>query len=175
MAPKFSEVVDQAAALVEQRQRVSTRALRREFNLDDETLDDLIHELVDVLQLARKQSNDILVAATATLPPSDATASQSETPQSEVERRQITVVFCDLVGSTAISKRLDPEDLSDLFDNYRRAAAQAVAEFDGHVAQYLGDGIMVYFGWPTAHEDDATRAVKASLSLIERVAENPRA
>src|SRR2546427_2515480 len=83
------------------------------------------------------------------------------------ERRQLTVMFCDLVGSTALAEKLDPEDLSDLILAYYQAAAGAVAEFDGHTAQHLGDGLLVYFGYPVAHEDDAQRAVRAGLEIIQ--------
>jgi class 3 adenylate cyclase len=73
----------------------------------------------------------------------------------EAERRQITVMFCDLVGSTALAEALDPEDLRALMHAYQQAAGGAIEKFGGHVAQYLGDGLMTYFGWPQAHEDDA--------------------
>jgi len=86
------------------------------------------------------------------------------------ERRQLTVMFCDLVGSTALAEKLDPEDLSDLILAYYQAAAGAVAEFDGNVAQHLGDGLLVYFGYPVAHEDDARRAVYAGLRILEAIA-----
>jgi len=86
------------------------------------------------------------------------------------ERRQLTVLFCDLVGSTALSERLDPEDLSGLMRAYRKACTDVIERYDGHVAQYLGDGVMVYFGWPAAHEDDARRAVRAGLEIVDAVA-----
>jgi predicted ATPase/class 3 adenylate cyclase len=82
------------------------------------------------------------------------------------ERRHLTVVFCDLVGSTALSERLDPEDLSDVILSYREVAAAAIARYDGYVARYIGDGILAYFGYPRAHEDDPARAVRASLEVI---------
>jgi class 3 adenylate cyclase len=85
------------------------------------------------------------------------------------ERRQLTVMFCDLVGSTALSETLDPEDLGSVMASYRKAASDVVARYDGLVAQYLGDGIMVYFGWPSAHEDDARRAVLAGLGIVDAV------
>jgi class 3 adenylate cyclase/tetratricopeptide (TPR) repeat protein len=87
----------------------------------------------------------------------------------EAERRQLTVMFCDLVGSTSLSERLDPEDLRVLMAAYRKAAADVVARYDGHVAQYLGDGVMAYFGWPRAHEDDGERAVRAALDIVAAV------
>jgi class 3 adenylate cyclase/predicted ATPase/energy-coupling factor transporter ATP-binding protein EcfA2 len=87
----------------------------------------------------------------------------------EAERRQLTVMFCDLVGSTALSTRLDPEDLREVIGAYHRAVAQIIAEFDGFVSRYMGDGVLVYFGYPQAHEDDAERAVRAGLVAIEAV------
>ena len=85
------------------------------------------------------------------------------------ERRHITIMFCDLVGSTELTKRMDPEELRALMQAYQSAAAGAVARYDGHVAQYLGDGLLSYFGWPHAHEDDAERAVRAGLDIIGAV------
>ena len=87
----------------------------------------------------------------------------------EADRRQLTVMFCDLVGSTALSEQLDPEDLRELMASYQAACGQVVERYEGHVAQYLGDGLMVYFGWPRAHEDDAQRAVRAGLEIVTAV------
>jgi class 3 adenylate cyclase/predicted ATPase len=87
----------------------------------------------------------------------------------EAERRQLTVMFCDLVGSTALSTRHDPEDLRELIGAYHRALADTVGRFDGFVAKYMGDGVLIYFGYPQAHEDDAERAVRAGLAVIEAV------
>ena len=86
------------------------------------------------------------------------------------ERRQLTVLFCDLVGSTELAARLDPEDLRGIMGAYQRCAAAVVERFEGHIAKYLGDGVLAYFGWPRAHEDDAERAVRAGLQLVEDVA-----
>jgi class 3 adenylate cyclase len=83
----------------------------------------------------------------------------------EAERRQLTVMFCDLVGSTDLSGRLDPEDLREVVRAYQEAAAQVIARYEGHIAQYLGDGLLVYFGFPVAHEDDAQRAVYTGLGI----------
>ena len=82
------------------------------------------------------------------------------------ERRRLTVMFCDLVGSTALAERLDPEELRELMRAYQSACSETVGRFDGHIAQYLGDGLMVYFGWPTAHEDDVERSVRAGLAIV---------
>jgi len=79
---------------------------------------------------------------------------------SSAERRQLTVMFCDLVGSTALSSRLDPEDYREVIAAYHRAVAEVITGFDGFVARYMGDGVLVYFGYPQAHEDDAERAVR---------------
>jgi class 3 adenylate cyclase len=85
------------------------------------------------------------------------------------ERRQLTVRFCDLIGSTALSSRVDPEDLREVIVAYHRAVAGVVAQFDGFVSRYMGDGVLIYFGYPQAHEDDAERAVRAGLSSIAAV------
>ena len=92
-----------------------------------------------------------------------------QTSTHDAERRQLTVMFCDVVGSTALAERLDPEELRDLMWGYRKASGQVVARYDGHVAQYLGDGLLAYFGWPRAHEDDAERCVRAALDLVQAV------
>jgi class 3 adenylate cyclase/predicted ATPase len=90
-------------------------------------------------------------------------------PTSTAERRQLTVMFCDLVGSTALAARLDPEDLREVIGAYHRAVADVVSSFDGFVAKYMGDGVLIYFGYPRAHEDDAERAVRAGLDVVEAV------
>ncbi|MDM0021459.1 AAA family ATPase [Variovorax saccharolyticus] len=96
----------------------------------------------------------------------EAMAAASTSPR-DAERRHLTVMFCDMVGSTALSARLDPEDLQQLIRGYHEEVAMAVAPCEGHVAQLLGDGALVYFGYPQAHEDDATRAVRSALSLVK--------
>jgi class 3 adenylate cyclase len=88
---------------------------------------------------------------------------------SEAERRQLTVMFCDLVGSTGLSARLDPEDLREVIAAYHRAVADVVKSFDGFVAKYMGDGVLAYFGYPRAHEDDAERAIRAGLGVVDAV------
>ena len=92
------------------------------------------------------------------------------TTGSEAERRQLTVMFCDLVGSTELSQQFDPEDLQSMLTSYQAACNTAIERFDGYVARYMGDGMLVYFGYPVAHEDDAERAVRAGLGIIEEVA-----
>jgi class 3 adenylate cyclase/predicted ATPase len=105
--------------------------------------------------------------AAETLPPT------APAPVGEAERRQLTVMFCDLVGSTALSTRHDPEDLRELIGAYHRAVAETVGRFAGFVGKYMGDGVLVYFGYPQAHEDDAERAVRAGLAVIEAVGRLP--
>ena len=85
------------------------------------------------------------------------------------ERRHLTVLFCDLAGSTAIAAQLDPEEWRDTVAGYHRAAAEAITRFDGHVAKYLGDGVMAYFGWPEAHDNDAERAARAGLAILDAI------
>src|SRR6516225_3854065 len=97
------------------------------------------------------------------------TVSHGSPAPANAERRQLTVMFCDLVGSTALSSRLDPEDLREVVAAYHRAVGELVVGFDGFVANYMGDGVLVYFGYPRAHEDDAERAVRAGLGLIDAV------
>ena len=84
----------------------------------------------------------------------------------EGERRQLTVIFCDLVGSTPLSEQLDPEELRELIRGYQHACIAVITRFDGHIGEYLGDGFLAYFGYPSAHEDDAQRAVRAALGIV---------
>jgi class 3 adenylate cyclase/predicted ATPase len=111
--------------------------------------------------------------AIAKLAPASITEAISEVPAaplpSEAERRQLTVMFCDLVGSTPLSTRFDPEDLRDIVGAYHRCVTDTVGRFGGFVAKYMGDGVLVYFGYPEAHEDDAERAARAGLAVIEAV------
>ena len=94
----------------------------------------------------------------------------ADVPVDAAERRQVTVMFADLVGSTALSARMDPEDLREIISAYQRCVAETVRRFGGFVAKYMGDGVLVYFGYPQAHEDDAERAVRAALELIPALA-----
>src|SRR5262245_39089939 len=183
----FDEMLDQAITMLQRRGRVSYRALQRQFQLDDAYLQDLTAEIVEVLQLAVDQDHTMLVwmggpSAPAPVsppppstPPADPQALQP-TPRApapsiqhapEAERRQLTVLFCDLVDSTALASQLDPEDLRAVVQAYQETCAKVIARYDGHIAQYLGDGLLVYFGYPLAHEDDAQRAVRAGLGMIE--------
>ena len=180
-------MVDSAQALLESRGRVSFRALRREFELDDETLDDLVEELVEEQQIASRDGSGLVwrgesasaspASQPETTPADDARAPapfvpDASSPEPDTgERRQLTVMFCDLVGSTELAQRIDPEELRQVLREYRSVCVEATKRFDGHIAQYLGDGVMVYFGYPLAHEDDAGRAVRAALEIQRVLAE----
>jgi class 3 adenylate cyclase len=107
-----------------------------------------------------------VAAATATEPK---VVEPEPKPQDTAERRQVTVMFSDLVGSTALSARMDPEDLREIISSYQKCVAETVRRFGGFIAKYMGDGVLVYFGYPQAHEDDAERAVRAALELIGAV------
>ena len=108
--------------------------------------------------------------ADAKAAPADAVPVIDTSPKDAAERRQVTVMFSDLVGSTALSARMDPEDLREVISAYQKCVAETVGRFGGFVAKYMGDGVLVYFGYPQAHEDDAERAVRAGLELIAAVA-----
>ena len=113
---------------------------------------------------------ELNIAEKGTTRPGAATPASLTPPQTDAaERRHVTVMFCDLVGSTALSARMDPEDLRDVISAYQKCVTETVLRFGGFVAKYMGDGVLVYFGYPQAHEDDAERAVRAGLELIGAV------
>lgn len=131
---------------------------------------------IEALTTARQVSGSLVAPS----PPTEATAPtqhgvperqdhETEREHRQAERRQITVMFCDLVGSTQLSEKLDPEDLQVLIDAYREACITAIEHYQGHVARYFGDGVMAFFGWPSAHEHDAIRAVHAGLEIVAAV------
>jgi class 3 adenylate cyclase/predicted ATPase len=156
-------------------------AVFRENDIDETVLPSLTHENLKELGVASLGHRVKLLDAIAALrsdasgktPSVDATASSAPSvpPDDRAERRQVTVMFSDLVGSTALSARMDPEDLREVISAYHKCVTEAVRRFGGFVAQYLGDGVLVYFGYPEAHEDDAERAVRAALELIAAVIE----
>ncbi|MEE9148630.1 MAG: adenylate/guanylate cyclase domain-containing protein, partial [Candidatus Tectomicrobia bacterium] len=187
----FYEVLEQVVALLQQHGRVSYRALKRQFNLEDDYLEDLKDELIEVKQVAVDQGGTMLVWTGETAVPSvsasppahpsapppapQAQPLQAPPHTSEAERRQLTVEFCDLVGSTALSGQLDPEDLRDVVRAYQEAAAAVIHRYEGYIAQYLGDGLLIYSGYPQAHEDDAHRAIRIGLGIVEAIEHlNPR-
>jgi class 3 adenylate cyclase/predicted ATPase len=118
---------------------------------------------IEALTAARQPTGTTKVVSSATVVP------PSLVQHREAEFRQITVMFCDLVGSTQLSEKLDPEDLQKLIDAYRIQCSAAIGRYGGEVARYFGDGVMAFFGWPRAHEDDAVRAIHASLEIVSEV------
>jgi len=116
----------------------------------------------------RRKLLEAIAAIGATVPTALSAASNAP-PPTDAERRQLTIMFCDLVGSTPLSTRYDPEDLREIVGAYHRCVADTVARFAGFVAKYMGDGVLIYFGYPEAHEDDAERAVRAGLAVIDAV------
>jgi class 3 adenylate cyclase len=141
----------------------------RDNEIDWETLPKLTTEdLKDLGVVLGGHRRKLLEAIAALRSHVDATPEQAAAAPT-AERRPLTVMFCDLVGSTALAARLDPEDLREVINEYLRAVANVVGKFDGFVARYMGDGVLAYFGYPRAHEDDAERAVRASLAVVEAV------
>ena len=141
----------------------------RENEIDSRSLPHLTGEDLKELGVTAIGHRRLLLQAIADLVGPVVASPPLTAPRREAERRQLTVLFCDLVGSTAISASLDPEDMREVIAAYQTACAEVVRRFDGHVAKFMGDGILAYFGYPRAHEDDAERAVRASLELIEAV------
>ena len=184
----FEEILDQAIALLQRRGRLTYGALKRQFQLDDAYLEDLKAELIEGQRVAVDEEGRVLVwTGGAAVPPSPPLPSSPHAPQPatpeaplpqttpapatpaipDAERRQLTVMFCDLVDSTVLARQLDPEELREVVRAYQDTCAKVIARFEGHIAQYLGDGLLVYFGYPRAHEDDAQRAVRAGLGMID--------
>ena len=185
----YDAVLAQVITLLQQEQRVAYRVLKRRLQLDDEILEDLKDDLIYAKKLAVDEDGRVLVwtggtsRAPRTMPavpqavpsavpqkahPAQAhMASAVPSPALDAERRQLTVLFCDLVDSTALSGQLDPEDLRDVVRAYHQACSAVITRFEGHIAQLLGDGLLVYFGYPQAHEDDAHRAVRTGLGILK--------
>ena len=151
-------------------------AVFRQNDIDDTVLPNLTAEDLKELGVASLGHRRKLLDAIAALrsdaggkAPAADTAAPNVSTQDRAERRQVTVMFSDLVGSTALSARMDPEDLREVISAYQKSVAEAVGRFGGFVAKYMGDGVLVYFGYPQAHEDDAERAVRAGLELVAAV------
>jgi class 3 adenylate cyclase/tetratricopeptide (TPR) repeat protein len=188
----FEEILDQATAMLQRRGRVTYRALKRQFNLDDAFLEDLAVELIKGQRLARDEDGEVLVWIGDAAPP--AAPATAPTPLAytppylvekilttrsaiEGERKQVTVLFADLKGSTELIYDLDPEAAQQLLDPALQRMMDAVYRFEGTVNQVLGDGIMALFGAPIAHEDHALRACYAALAMqaeLRRYAEAVR-
>src|SRR5215467_4127387 len=182
----FDDVLEQVVMLLKRQGRVSYPALKIRFSLDDEYLEALKAELLYVHPVRDDEGRGLVwtenIEGTIETPsqppqlipapliqdtPSVEAASPvmtSRTP--EAERRQLTVMFCDLVDSTKLSSQLDPEDYREVVRAYQSTCTEVIQRFDGHVAQFLGDGLLIYFGYPQAHEDDAHRAVRTGLGIL---------
>jgi len=183
----FDDILAQVLTLLQREGRVSYRALKLRFDINDDYIEGIKDELIYAKKLARDEDNRVLVwhghveeAVAIASPPAQPTQQpliQHEQPTQsvplsteprtpEAERRQLTVMFCDLVDSMKLSSQLDPEDYRDMVRAYQRVCSEVITRFDGHIAQLLGDGLLVYFGYPVAHEDDAQRAVRTGLGIL---------
>jgi class 3 adenylate cyclase/predicted ATPase len=186
----FDDILEQVIQLLQRQERVSYRALKRRFALDDDYLEDLKEELIHAQRVATDEDGRILVwtgdARTTLSPVSPSQTAQRPAVQTyqsvqtaipplrprlpDAERRQLTVLFCDLVDSTRLARQLDPEEWREVVRIYQHTCATVIQRFAGYIAQYLGDGLLVYFGYPEAHEDDAQRAVYTGLGILEAMA-----
>jgi TOMM system kinase/cyclase fusion protein len=185
----FEEILDQSVAMLQRRGRLTYRTLRRQFDLDDEALADLKDELLfshpvvdeggrglvwtgekrEVPRPASQPAQPEPQPVVEQVQPVQETSSSVEPHAPEAERRQLTVMFCDLVGSTSLSGEFDPEDYRAVVRQYQQVCSEVIQRYDGHIAQYLGDGLLVYFGFPQAHEDDAQRAIHSGLGIIKAI------
>jgi len=183
----FYEVLERVLELLQRHRRVSYRALKVQFELDDDRLDLLKEELLYAqYPIADDNGRGLIwtgapggVQAPASPQSTQLPAAQQDQPTQaepptehrspEAERRQLTVMFCDLVDSTKLSRHLDPEEYRDVVRAYQRVCTDVIQRYDGHIAQLLGDGLLVYFGYPQAHEDDPQRAVHTGLDIIDAV------
>ena len=161
-------VVDRVRDLVEERRRVSYRTIQVQFELTTEQLDAVREELLYTHAGDVGQDGRGLVWLAEAATPAGRTPSLTYHRQT-AERRQLTMLFCDLVDSTPLADRFDIEEFRDVMGVYYDTCCKVIAQYDGHVALYLGDGLLVYFGYPYAHEDDAQRAVRAGLGIIDAV------
>jgi class 3 adenylate cyclase/predicted ATPase len=163
---------------------VSYRRIKRSFGLDDDALEDVRRVLISALHIATDLDGEFLVLAAegrlarpepAALPQPLPVLRQPERPPAPAadrdlpgaERRHLTVMFCDLADSTHLSTRLDPEDMGDVIRAYQEAVSEAVRHFDGYIAKFMGDGVLIYFGYPNAQEKDADRAVRTGLAILD--------
>jgi class 3 adenylate cyclase len=192
----FEQVLKEVVWRLVTEGRISYRRIKLSFALDDDGLEELRSELIGIKRVAADVDGERLVLASegrlarpegtelsqplpalrlAERPPAPAierelpTAAPVAAP--DAQRRQLTVMFCDLVGSTALSTAMDPEDLRDVITSFQSRCSAAIRHYDGFVAKFMGDGILVYFGYPRAHEDEAERSVRAGLDIVEAMAE----
>ena len=176
----FNEVLSQTIAMLHEHGRVSYRVLMRQFALDEDYFADLKDALLYAYPQVVDDGRGLVWSGDAPTSPAlqppappmaQAATPSAPSPPPEAERRPLTVMFCDLVDSTALAVQLDPEDLREVVRAYQETCAKVIARFEGHIAQYLGDGLLVYFGYPLAHEDDAQRAVRAGLGMLEALSQ----
>lgn len=160
MSIRFSDLVDESVRLLRERGRISYRALRLDHDLDEETLEALRAELVDVLEIAVELEGGVLEYVAPT---------EHVAADPAAERRRLTVLFCDLVGSTPLAEQLDPEDLRAVMRSYQSVTGDVIRRYGGHISQWIGDGVVVYYGYPNALEDDAFRAVQTGLEILEEL------
>src|SRR5215470_92752 len=181
----FDEILEQVLTLLQRQGRVSYRALKRRFALDDEYIEDLKTEILYVHPVVDDDGKGLIwtgEAETQPAPTSTSLAQQeaiqpdqfplvaprpAQPPTPEAERRQLTVMFCDLVDSTKLSSQLDLEEYRDIVRTYQKVCTEVIQRYEGHIAQLLGDGLLIYFGYPQAHEDDAQRAVHTGLGILD--------
>src|SRR5215470_13531462 len=183
----FDEILAHIIDLLQRQGRVSYGALKRRFDLNDDYLKDVKDELLYVYPVREDEGRGLIwtgdtASRQEVTPPSAQTTPQPAAqaqlstqieplpitpPTPDAERRQLTVMFCDVVDSTTLSTQLDPEEYRDVLRAYQAACVEAIQQFDGYIAQHLGDGLLVYFGFPTAHEDDAQRAILAGLGMLD--------
>ncbi|MFP6742077.1 MAG: adenylate/guanylate cyclase domain-containing protein, partial [Alphaproteobacteria bacterium] len=181
---KFTAILKETVWLLVTEGRVSYARLRREFDIDDSFFEDIRAELIRHKGLAADLDGQFLVWSpgaqvaaqqSPVTPPRELTplarnpVAENGTP-SGGERRRITVMFCDLMGSTELSTKLDPEDLQDVIRAYQDAVSRVAQDFDGFVAKYMGDGVLIYFGYPQALEKDAERALHTGLAVVDAMA-----
>ena len=162
MNKTFDDILDRVASQLEQERRIAYRTLQRRYELSDEDITDLKTELIEAKQLAQDENGRVLVWADHSPPSSHRVANSVD-----AERRQLTVMFCDLVGSTPLAEYLDPEDLREVIRVYHEVCAGITDDWQGYIARYAGDGVVIYFGYPQAYENDSLRSVHAALALIE--------
>ena len=174
----FSRALREAVWILLTETRVSKLRLKHELELPDPQFEALLHELTTVKGWAALETPDLIAWANrvpaAAIGPVGVTDRIGKIPElqeklPEGERRQLTVMFCDLVGSTTLSTQLDPEDMNELIGAYQQVVTPLVQQFDGYIAKYMGDGILVYFGYPQAREKDAQRAIMAGLAVIDAI------
>ena len=163
----IDELLTAVRDLIEHEGRVAYRMLKRRFELDDEDIEDIKSDLIDAKRLARDEDGKVIVWLSDASDDAKPVGQELEPVPAVADRRLITVMFCDIVGSTEYSTRFDAEELREIVREYQEICAAIIVRCDGHVAQYLGDGLLVYFGYPAALEDEAGRSVQAALEILD--------